>query len=464
MFVILPYSAEVRHEKTPWIVILVSLLCLGIYLLQDSRNESIGVELEIYCESIHDANLDDESLDVLRKYKHHCTGILSAVHGMPYKERFDELFTIWVQERQKNRKSDDKLNDEQVEDLIRNILGHYQQALSILPPSLDAALKYDPKVIDPIRSVLSALSHADWWHLIGNMIFFFAFATAIEYIIASSWKFILSMIAIELFCDITYSITVALGAAPFPTLGLSGVVAGMIGMSAYLMPNVRVRTFVWFFHFARTIYVPAAVLAVWYIGWDTYYLMSSEWSSGINLVAHVSAGFAGYLMARIWFRKRREETKDEVDDEVEYMRSLRHDKLGIMSSYRSKGTHISDVMAADRAKRNYAAWVDRIHVAINTNQDSEAINYILSRYDEYRYALELYDELYQEMLKWRHTRAILCMSRLLIGEYIESRKYANAIDVAQTAYHISDQFVFGDDKQRELLSAMAERQGVVLTL
>ena len=50
----------------------------------------------------------------------------------------------------------------------------------------------------------------------------------------------------------------------------------MIGMSAYLMPNVRIRTFVWILHFARNIHVPAVILAIWYIGWDTYYLLTSE--------------------------------------------------------------------------------------------------------------------------------------------------------------------------------------------
>lgn len=164
----------------------------------------------------------------------------------------------------------------------------------------------------------------------------------------------------------------------------------------------------------------------------------------------------------IFFKQRREDTKDEVDDEVAYMGSLRHDKLGIMSSYRSKDNHFTNVMAADRANRDYASWVDRIHIAINTNQDPEAINLILSRYDDYRHAIELYDDLYQEMLKWKHTRAILCMSRLLIGEYIELRKYAKAIHIAQTAYQISGAFVFADDKQRELIEAMAKRQGVVL--
>lgn len=90
-------------------------------------------------------------------------------------------------------------------------------------------------------------------------------------------------------------------------------------MAAYLMPNVRIRTFVWFIYFARNIPIPAWILAVWYIGWDMYDLSTSEWLSGVNFLAHVAGGVSGYFIARYFFKARKAETAEEVADEVAYM-------------------------------------------------------------------------------------------------------------------------------------------------
>ena len=35
-------------------------------------------------------------------------------------------------------------------------------------------------------------------------------------------------------------------------------------------------------------------MALWYIGWDTWELLTSTDTGGINVVAHVSGGFAGF--------------------------------------------------------------------------------------------------------------------------------------------------------------------------
>lgn len=457
MLLILPHSAEVRHGKIPWVVAIIILLCIGIYIQQDKREQEIADALIPYCDNIYQEDLDEDSLDGFSANKKDCTSFLHFIHDLPDKDTFAELMHTWVKEDEIHN---DKIYTKvEIQESINIAMEHYNEILPQLPPSIDSKLAYDPQVLNPFKSILSALSHGSWWHLIGNLIFFFAFATALEFIIANTFRFLLALIGIEFACDIAYSITVFLGADPMPTLGLSGIVFGVIGMSAYLMPNVRIRTFVWFFFYARNVYIPAVILAVWYIGWDTYYLVTSEWATGINIVAHVSAGFAGYFIARIFFKQRREETKDEVDDEIERMRSQRSDQLGVMSSYKSKSNHLTNALNADKGNRDYASWTSEIYKAINTNQDAIAINLLLLKYDEFRHATELYEEIYHEMLKWKHTRTILCLSRLLISEYIASRKYAKAIMVAQTAYGISDGFVFSDMREKTLLMSIAKKQG-----
>jgi len=460
MFLILPHSAQISHGKIPWVVATIMLLCVGIYLAQESRKEAIQPVLESYCASIHDDALEEDSLDYLRVDESACVGDLAFIHALPDKPVFSEFVWRWADEY--NQDEDEPLSDEEVTEVIHTVLTHYEAVKPDLPPSLDAKLSYDPQVPNPFRSLLSALSHADWWHLIGNLIFFIAFAPAIEFIIGSTWRFILSIIAIELICDVTYSLTMLMGVAPYPTLGLSGVVYGMIGMAAYLAPNIRIRTFVWFLHFARNLYIPAIFLAAWYIGWDTYYLLTSEWDTGVNLVAHVSAGFAGYFIARFMFKNRREETREEVDDEVNYQRALRADRLGTLSSYRSQNAHFRNIMEQDSAKRDYANWVDTIHMNVQVGKDAEAINHMLARYEEYRNAIELYEELYESARTWPVSRTQLCLIRLLIHENIALRRYAKAIQLAQEGYAITSHFVFAEKREGDFVDVIAKKQGVSL--
>ncbi len=136
------------------------------------------------------------------------------------------------------------------------------------------------------------LAHGDWWHLPGNLIFFLAFAPSVELLLQSSVKYVATIIAISFVTAVTYSISTFIQGAPVPTLGLSGVVMGMIGLSAYLMPHAKIRTFVWFIVFVKNLYIPAWIFAVWYIGWDAFELFSNSDNVGVNLVAHVSGGIS----------------------------------------------------------------------------------------------------------------------------------------------------------------------------
>jgi membrane associated rhomboid family serine protease len=91
-----------------------------------------------------------------------------------------------------------------------------------------------------------------------------------------------------------------------PTIGLSGVVMGVIGLFAYLAPTARIRCVLWLLVFWRVLRVPAWILALWYVGWDVYSLMHNDGSSHVNFVAHVSGAALGYLSGLVLFRKRKE--------------------------------------------------------------------------------------------------------------------------------------------------------------
>lgn len=57
--------------------------------------------------------------------------------------------------------------------------------------------------------------------------------------------YIAILVATAFSASFAYSIAVLLGAEPLPALGFSGVVMGMIGLAAFLMPRAKIKTFFW---------------------------------------------------------------------------------------------------------------------------------------------------------------------------------------------------------------------------
>lgn len=451
MFLMLPHSADVGWGRMPWLVFALMALCTAIYFAQEKNNAAIDAGIKAYCDTPAEPSVDEASQEPgLRSDPGYCLWQLSVIHRRPDKEDYREYLlaqgasNTHPQERQQHNAH------------IMDLFAEYEQARLWVPPSLDAKLMTDPLSFNPWRAITSALAHGSWWHLIGNLIFFFAFTPVLEMVIGSRLRFAVAMVVIALVSDLAYFSAVHLFAVtPLPALGFSGVVMGMIGLSGYLTPNVRIRTFIWVLHFARNVYLPVWLLAAWYIGWDAWYMITDGGSSGTNFIAHVFGGISGYLIGRFWFADRKQEIADEVADEVEFRRARRADVLGVADSYKSRNPHSINADRELAARREFATFVDQIYHAVEVGNDAKAINLLLSRYDEYRHAIELYEEIYQQMLTWRQTRAILCLSRLLITEYITARKYAKASEVARRARESAPDFVFAEPGQGDLLAAVA---------
>jgi len=60
------------------------------------------------------------------------------------------------------------------------LLGAYRSFKSMAPSNLTASLWYTPGSWNPMRMVTAAFAHGSWSHLIGNLLFFFAFSATIE--------------------------------------------------------------------------------------------------------------------------------------------------------------------------------------------------------------------------------------------------------------------------------------------
>ncbi|MFV2056755.1 MAG: rhomboid family intramembrane serine protease [Thiohalomonadales bacterium] len=194
------------------------------------------------------------------------------------------------------------LNKSDSVQFIADSLGDlYANFESTAPDSLTAKLMYDPRSFRLDHMVTSAFAHGSWTHLAGNLFFFFAFAATIEILIGSiAFVFFTTFLAIA--TNISYSFAMFADVNALPTLGLSGVVMGMIGLFTFLLPTAKIRCFFWFIIIVRVFSIPAWILAAWYIGWDLYSLYFDTGQSNTNFVAHISGAVTGVMAGFFLFK------------------------------------------------------------------------------------------------------------------------------------------------------------------
>jgi membrane associated rhomboid family serine protease len=337
---------------------------------------------------------------------------------------------------------------------------HYDKFALTAPASLDAKLQYYPHFPNPFRMITSSFAHGDWFHIIGNMIFYFAFATALEILIGNALLYVAIVATIMAATSVAYSLYTALFGLPIPSLGFSGVVMGMIGLSAFLMPRARIRTFFWFLFFARTISVPAWLLAAWYIGWDTAYLFTEGNGGGTNLVAHVAGGFTGYLLGWWWLRDRKWLIADELEDEIDHMRAQRADRLGALNSHVNQG-QLRKMKAEDEARRRTSAFNDllgRLYKLNTTGQDSTALVTLLEELPQFGEPDATLSKVFRSIRDWPVTRFTLCFARHYIGYLLAHGRRKEALNVCDFAYQHVPEFVLADPSQVLPMATAAEQQ------
>ena len=129
----------------------------------------------------------------------------------------------------------------------------------------------------------SAFLHASWSHIIGNMIFLWAFGPEIEDAMGRVRYALFYMAGgiVAMLAQVSAS-----PAAAVPSLGASGAIAAVMGAFLVTFPNDRIRTILFLGWFGRITFVPAFLL----IG---FWLLSQLIDVGV--VAEVQQGGVAYV-------------------------------------------------------------------------------------------------------------------------------------------------------------------------
>ncbi len=154
-----------------------------------------------------------------------------------------------------------------------------------------------------ITIVTGMFMHAGWMHIIGNMVFLWAFGPAIEDAMGRMRYIVFYLLGgvIAMLAQVAGS-----PGSRVPCLGASGAIAAVMGAFIVLYPRDRIRTLVWILIIIRVTYIPAVLLiGVWFLIqlFNAFGSVASVQTGGVAYLAHVGGFLFGMLTARLWARK-----------------------------------------------------------------------------------------------------------------------------------------------------------------
>jgi len=155
-----------------------------------------------------------------------------------------------------------------------------------------------------ITIVTALFMHASWSHIIGNMVFLWAFGPEIEDSMtpARYVSFYLAGGVVAMLAQIALDPT-----STIPNLGASGAIAAVMGAFLVTYPRDRIRTLLLIGWFVQITFIPAALLiGLWFlIQLVSFGVVADVQSGGVAYMAHIAGIIFGAVTARLFEVPRR---------------------------------------------------------------------------------------------------------------------------------------------------------------
>jgi len=149
-------------------------------------------------------------------------------------------------------------------------------------------------------TILTAMfMHGSWSHIIGNMIFLWAFGPEIEDAMGRS-RYLLFYLAGGLLAMLAQIL--ANPHSTVPNLGASGAIAAVMGGFIVTYPRDRIKAVLFIFVFVRITFIPAALLiGFWFLTQLVHAgAVAQVQTGGVAYLAHVGGFVFGAVSARLF--------------------------------------------------------------------------------------------------------------------------------------------------------------------
>jgi membrane associated rhomboid family serine protease len=141
--------------------------------------------------------------------------------------------------------------------------------------------------------------HGSWLHIIGNMVFLWAFGPAVEDLMTPGRYLVFYLLG---GLAATLAQVAAAPASTVPMLGASGAIAAVMGAFVVTYPRDRIRSLLVILLYVRVTYVPAVLLiGVWFlIQFLSLGTVARQTTGGVAYAAHVGGFIFGAIAVRIF--------------------------------------------------------------------------------------------------------------------------------------------------------------------
>jgi membrane associated rhomboid family serine protease len=182
---------------------------------------------------------------------------------------------------------------------VRELIGGdaFVMAWSAIPAQIFSGHRW-------ITILTSMFMHGSWSHIIGNMVFLWAFSPEIEDAMGRVRYFVfyLSGGLVAMLAQVA-----AVPHSTVPNLGASGAIAAVMGAFLVLYPRDRIRAVLFIFIFVKVTFIPACLLiGFWFLTQLVHAgAVANVQSGGVAYLAHIAGFIFGVVTARLFVDRRR---------------------------------------------------------------------------------------------------------------------------------------------------------------
>ena len=144
--------------------------------------------------------------------------------------------------------------------------------------------------------------HGGWMHIIGNMVFLWAFGPEMEDAMGKGRYLVFYLVGgvVAMLAQVAGSPT-----STVPCIGASGAIAAVMGAFIVTYPRDRIKSILIILIFVRITFIPAALLiGIWFLIqlWDAGAVASVQ-TGGVAYLAHVGGFIFGAVTVKLWRKK-----------------------------------------------------------------------------------------------------------------------------------------------------------------
>ena len=163
-----------------------------------------------------------------------------------------------------------------------------------------------------VTMLTAMFMHGSWMHIIGNMVFLWAFGPEIEDAMGP-WRYLVFYIVGGI---------IAMGAqvaasphSTVPNLGASGAIAAVMGVFVVTYPRDRIKSILFIFVFIKIAFVPASLLIGFWFVTQLFNAgaVANVQTGGVAYLAHVGGFIFGALLGRLFEDPRRIAMQQAID-------------------------------------------------------------------------------------------------------------------------------------------------------